>query len=220
MSLRSRGKQRDPGPSTPPPAPLGGFSADIETPSRPRKSGLAEYRSGSLREARTVVVDDLGDIPVVPVDFFLKSVLPPVDKDILKQIKTALIQKAHIKRNRWKYLPKAPKGSGKAEATSFKGLRDIFTAIAEAASPLLGREIVLTFQYKPDETPLSERNNTSRPDGHLELKVKRSLGEEASRKRTRSQVPKSRWEDIVLPCEFKLDSKDWRDVCISELFFL
>ena len=83
-------------PYTPRPTLHAGVSADTESPRRPPKSSLTEYPSGSLREASApVVVDDLGDIPLVPVDFFLKSVLPPVGKDILKP---DLFNKSMLKR--------------------------------------------------------------------------------------------------------------------------
>jgi hypothetical protein len=48
----------------------------------------------------------------------------------------------------------------------------------------------------------------------LELKTKKSLGAPSTSRWLRSEdvLDKSHWEDIVLPCEFKLDQKDYEDV--------
>jgi len=43
-----------------------------------------------------VVIEDLGDIPLISVDFFFNYVLPPVDGTILGNIKNALVAKKHI----------------------------------------------------------------------------------------------------------------------------
>ena len=86
--------------------------------------------------------------------------------------------------------------------------------IVEAASPLMDSEPVLQFVYNLNETPVSERNNYSRPDSQLELKTKKSLGAPSSSRRLRSKdvLDKTNWEDIVLPCEFKLNQKDYENV--------
>jgi hypothetical protein len=163
------------------------------------------YRSGQFSEARSVVVGDLDDIPLVSVEFFLSSALPPVEEAILDQIKTKLKSQKHIIRNRWACFSKPPKATGKKEVKAFEELPTIFRNVVVAADPIVGRKPVLTFEYKPNETPLSERNNNSRPDAHLELVTKKSGGS-----KTRSQA--SRWEDIVFSWELKLDIKGCDDV--------
>jgi len=166
-------------------------------------------------EARSVVVEDLGDVPLVSVDFFIDSVLPPVDSTVLENIKAALIAKKRInKKNGWSAFPKSPKATATSETRAFSKFPIMIKHIVEAASPLMNSEPALQFVYNLNETPVSERNNYSRPDSQLELKTKKSLGAPSSSRRLRSRdvLDKTHWEDIVLPCEFKLDQKDYEDV--------
>jgi hypothetical protein len=176
---------------------------------------MTEYDSGFLDEARSTVVEDFGEVPLVTLDFFMKTVLPPVDSSVLRDIKAALVAKKHIKKDhRWSAMPKNPSQTGKRETEAFQTFPTLIKHIDKAASPFMNSEPTLEFVYKPNGAPVSERNNESRPDGQLELKTKRSLGERSSSRRTRSKslLEKSRWEDIVLPCEFKLHEKDYADV--------
>jgi hypothetical protein len=165
---------------------------------------------------------NLGDIPVVPVDFFLSSVLPPVEEAILDTIIAKLNSQKHIKGGRWSSFKfsRSPKATGKKEGEAFQGLQTVFRNIIAAASPLIKRAPVLSFQYQPNETSVSERNNSSLPNGHLELVEKKNLGAQGTSSRTRLQT--SRWEDIVLPCGFKLDTTGANDVrpCCSSVVLL
>jgi len=198
-------------PSTPPRA---GPSTPTETPSRPRQYGSNQYLSGVLDEARTIVVEDLGDIPLFPVDSFIERVLPPADEADLAQIKDLLVKGKHInKKDRWSGFNKDPKQSGKSESNAFQALPAVFDNIVEAATSVLrDSQARLHFVYKPNDAPASESNNDTRPDGQLELTTKKSLGNRFGR--LRSEDTKPRWEDIVVPFEFKLDEKDFLDVSL------
>jgi hypothetical protein len=172
-----------------------------ETPTRPRVYAYDQY---GLSEARTIVIEDLGSVPVVPVDFFLHSVLPPVNDDILLRIKKNLTRNKTIKNNKWSIFPKAPSLTRKNEFNAFRPLTTLFSRIVKANSPLVSS---LDFVYKPNSAPISERNNASRPDAHLQLKQTRSLATGPT-----SAASQSHWEDIVVAIELKLHSKDWEDV--------
>ena len=199
-------------PSRTPPAPSRDLAAQTETPNRLRQSSSSQYRAS---EARSVVVEDLGDVPLVSIDFFASKVLPPIGNTILEKIRASLIKKKHFtKKNSWSSFPQSPNPSGKNKTRAFSAFPTMIQHIVQAASPFMCSEPALEFVYKPNATrPVSERNNASRPDGQLELKAKKSLGALASSSRLCSESLTSRWEDIVLPCEFKLDENDYEDVC-------
>jgi hypothetical protein len=195
-------------PSTPPRA---GPSTPTETPSRPRQYGSNRYLTGVLDEARSIVVEDLGDIPLFPVDSFIERVLPPAKEPLLEEVKALLVQRKHINnQKRWDAFSKTPKQSGKSETNAFKTLPTVFKNIVTAVSR--DSKARPHFVYNPNDAPASERNNDTRPDGQLELTAKKSLGNRVGR--LRSEDTKSRWEDIVVPFEFKLDEKDFLDVSL------
>jgi hypothetical protein len=100
--------------------------------------------------------------------------------------------------------------SGKHKTLAFKKLPTIFEDIIKEASSMLPNvDPHLYFRYKPNEAPASECQNDTRPDGHLELKGKKNLGEIVT---CLLFSPESFWEDIVLPFEFKVDEKDYLDM--------
>ena len=142
-----------------------------------------------LSEACSVIVEDLGEIPLVSVDFFTRNVLPPIHDDVLGKVKASLIAKKHIKGNRWTAFPKSPKTTGAQETRAFSAFPTMVGHIMEATSPLIESDPALEFVYKPNEAPASEHNNASRPDGQLELKVKKSLGALTLKVRLWSQIP-------------------------------
>ena len=190
-----------------PPAPSHDLTTQNETPSRPRQSYSSRYRAGHLSDARSVVIEDLGDIPLVSVEFFTSNVLPPIRDNILVNIKASLVAKKHIEENRWSGFPQSPKATGLVETQAFSAFPIMVDHIVQTASTFIDSKPTLEFVYKPNEAPVSERNNATRPDGQLELKDKKSVGEVSS------SGEKSHWEDIVLPCEFKVDKNDYKDVC-------
>jgi hypothetical protein len=197
-------------PSSPPPA---GPSTSVETPSRSRRYASNQYLTGVLDEARSIVVEDFGDVPTLSVDSFIEGILPPVGEADLTKVKALLVKSKHInKKNQWNVFNRDPKQSGRSEAHAFKGLPTIFNNVVKAASSILKNSRArLHFVYKPNDAPASERNNDTRPDGQLELTMKKSLGKLVSHQ-LRSIDEKSRWEDIVVPFELKLDEKDYLDV--------
>ena len=158
-----------------------------------------------------VVLANLGTILLVSIDFFFSSVLLPARH--VELVKSHLTASKCIEENRWAAFPKTPQESGKVETEAFSKVEAVINDIIKAASSILGAP-VLKYVYEPNNIPLSERTNNSRPDGHGELINKTSLGEDTSPSST-GIASKSRWEDIVLPCEFKklATPEDCYDVC-------
>jgi hypothetical protein len=83
-----------------------------------------------------------------------------------------------------------------SEENAFKPLGPIIAKILAEF-----RNSGVSFLANPNGTPLSERNNTSRPDGYLVLNNKKP-------------EPKLHWFDVAVPFEFKKaqDRQSLRDV--------
>jgi hypothetical protein len=189
------------------------MASKIETPCKIRKIVGPQYRTGSLNEARSAVVDDVGSIPLVSFDFFCQSVLPEVPSDAVKKNANDLQTAGVIQNGRWKAFPENPKSMKAKESDAFRPLKEIFDAIVETAQKYMGgRKPTVKMTCEPDMTPLSERSNSSRPDAHSELLDTKHLAPSASTGHVR--LP-SYWEDITHSYEFKKgDSEDdCYDVC-------
>src|SRR5438309_2263526 len=83
-----------------------------DTVPRPRYTSGRGYRTGDLEGARIAVLCDLGSIPLVPVDYFEKAVLPPLLPTIdIEKIKRELEQLGviHKSSGRWDAFPMDPR---------------------------------------------------------------------------------------------------------------
>ena len=105
----------------------------VETPCKIRQIAGPQYRTGSLHEARSAVVDDVGRIPLVSFDFFCQSVLLEVPSDAVKKSANDLQTARVIQNGRWKAFPRNPKSMKAKESDVFKPLKDIFDAIVQTA---------------------------------------------------------------------------------------
>ena len=158
------------------------------------------------------VVKDLTEIPMVTVDFFLQSALPEIDQDEFGEIMD-LMRKESVGgiRDDGKLmgLSETPSASGKTESGALHPLKPVFDAIVRCAAKIHpdGRHrATLDLKYKPDATPTSSKDNSSRPDFYLSL----IDGDEAL-KLTGAQEP---WEDISVAGEVKklIDNETEHDV--------
>jgi len=79
-------------------------------------------------------------------------------------------------------------------------------------------QLALEFIYKPNEAPVSERNDNRHPGDQLQLRVKKSLGTTPTSRslRPRVDIGESYWEDCTVPFELKRNEDDWED---ASLFF-
>jgi hypothetical protein len=185
------------GPHTPPLRNLQTLPPDTVAVSR-HTSG-ANYRTGDLKLGRAAVLADLQRYLQVPFDCLLKHVgaLPPLQD--LHRIRNNLTESKVLTDDesglRWTDFtpPNASKGS---EENVFEPLGRIIDRIL-AETP--NRRV--SFVANPNVTPLSERNNTSRPDGYLVL----------SKEKNKRKI---HWFDIAVPFEFKKaqDRESFRDV--------
>ncbi|KAG1886859.1 uncharacterized protein F5891DRAFT_1081400 [Suillus fuscotomentosus] len=140
----------------------------------------ADYRTGDLKLGRTAVLTDLGRYLRVPFDCLVKCVDAMPSQQDLQQIRNNLTKCKILTDDksglRWTdFIP--PATSKVSEENAFKPLGRIIAEIL-AEVPKSG----VSFLANPNVSPLSQRNNTSRPDGYL---------------------PKIHWFDIAVPFEFK-----------------
>jgi hypothetical protein len=153
-----------------------------------RHTSHADYRTGDLKLGRIAVLADLRRYLQVPFDCLVKCVGAGPSQPNLQRIRNNLTKCKILTDDesglRWTdFTP--PAISKESEENAFKPLGRIIAEIL-AEVPDHG----VSFLANPNGTPLSERNNTSRPDGYLVLSNEKP-------------EPKIHWFDIAVPFEFK-----------------
>ncbi|KAG2132351.1 hypothetical protein DEU56DRAFT_739542 [Suillus clintonianus] len=157
-----------------------------------RHTSGADYSSGDLELGRTAVLVGLGRYMRVPFDCLVKCVGAMPSQQDLQRIRNNLTESKILTDDesglRWTdFTP--PATSKVSEENVFKPLgRIIAEILPDSDSEVPNRGV--SFIANPNVAPLSQRNNTSRPDGYLVV----------SNKKTQ---PKMHWFDIAVPFEFK-----------------
>ncbi|KAG1719065.1 hypothetical protein EDB19DRAFT_2030564 [Suillus lakei] len=153
-----------------------------------RHTSGADYSTGDLKPGRNAVLTDLGRYLRVPFDCLVKCVGATPTLQDLQRIRNNLTESKILTDDesglRWTDFtpPATSKGS---EENVFEPLGRIIAEILEEV-PNRG----VSFLANPNGTPLSQRNNTSRPDGFLVL----------NNEKTQRKI---HWFDIAVPFEFK-----------------
>ena len=183
-----------------------------DTVPRARHTSTASYLTGDLVRGRVAVLRDLGPIPVVQLEYFNSAVLPPLRNGInVESIEHALKVSGRIKSGQWsEYLSNPPSGTANEE-DYYKLLCGIFKAVTTEAQKVTGTSPTVDFIQKPNSVPVSEPKNTSKPDGFMRLKEKKS-----------ALLPRpgtDSWDDIAVSFEFKKypNNKDRQDVSWTPL---
>ncbi|KAG2127699.1 hypothetical protein DEU56DRAFT_915674 [Suillus clintonianus] len=148
----------------------------------------ADYRTGDLKLGHLAVLADLRKYLQVPFDCLVKCVGAMPSQQDLQRIRSNLTESKILTDDesglRWTdFTP--PATSKGPEENLFKPLGRI---IAEILAEVPKRGV--SFLANPNGTPLSQRNNTSRPDGYLVLNNNKT-------------EPNIHWFDIAVPFEFK-----------------
>jgi hypothetical protein len=78
-----------------------GMTSKLEMPCKTWGTFSPKYMSGSLDEARSVLMEDIGAIPLVSLEFFCKSVLPEVPSDTVTSIANDMRRDGCITGGRW-----------------------------------------------------------------------------------------------------------------------
>jgi len=192
--------------TTPPPSTPSSNTPD--TVPRSRNTSTRSYRTGDLIRGRAAVLKDLGPIPIVPLDYFNSAVLPPLPPGIdVQKIERLLQASGHILSGKWNEYQSTPNKDSANEADYYQRLCNVFNAVVAQAEEDTMTSAKVEFIQKPNSIPVSKRINTSKPDGYLLLKEKRSIS-------TLDAESRDSWDDIAVPFEFKKSDteKDRQDV--------
>ncbi|KAG9308919.1 hypothetical protein JVU11DRAFT_11379 [Chiua virens] len=144
-----------------------------------RHTSQSGYRTGDLNEGRRAVLSDLAKCLKIPFATLVSSAFGPEPAGSSKEFKQT---KQKVRSMKSLFTP--PSKSRLSEAQAFKPLGDMIKEIFRRSphSPF-------SFDSSPCTTPLSTRQNTSRPDAYIERHgIKRK---------------DVHWFDIAIPFEFK-----------------
>ena len=90
-----------------------------DTPLKQNSASTGVFIHGTLEEQRAAVMDDLGNIPEVTVDFMLDHIIPNSEIDVERTIRI-LKRKGVLLNDGWKEFADAlPKESSDSEQTVF-----------------------------------------------------------------------------------------------------
>lgn len=201
------------------------------TNTTPQKSpnGHDPEAFAGLEAGRTAVMADTGfSVPLVPVAYFKKNLIPPLHPDLQSEVDNivnALIKAGAIvvRRNkrgeiiskRWKWFAKDPSKTAGKEDEVFAPFATISTHVGFQANTRLkakGSTAKQTAEFlcNPTMTPPStNRDNTAKPDSYA-VRLDRP-----AKSVWNGDVP--HWDDIIVPGEKKKRSgdKDFNDVSRS-----
>ena len=171
-----------------------------ETPSVARRTSQWQYLTGQLDLARLAVMQDLRSVPLITLEFLFDNVLPPIPSSVdLKTLKRKLRSENLVRENGWRGFETPPKDSKDIESMAFSPFVQVFDDVLKSVLQDKTLSAVLQMKHCPDSAPLSQRANSSRPDGFLELLDRNSVD---------TDVEKSNWEDIPVSMEFKKSNSD------------
>ncbi|KAG1809761.1 uncharacterized protein HD556DRAFT_1258978 [Suillus plorans] len=163
-----------------------------DTPLGPRHTLQSDYFTGDLELGREAVLTDLRRYLQVPFVSLAKCVGAVPSQQLLEEMRDNLIRSDILTDDGLKWKDFRP--AKMSEEMTFK-LEAIISGILEQV-PNCG----VSYLSNPNKMPLSERLNTSLPDGYLVRANNRTS-------------PRMHWFDIAVPFEFKKkqDAKALRD---------
>ncbi|KAJ3801226.1 hypothetical protein GGU11DRAFT_770359 [Lentinula aff. detonsa] len=155
-------------------------------------------------------------VPEVPLDWYFEHLLPPLPAGIdTEEIVNSLKESGVITNNKWAAIVEHPRLDKRHEDDVYAGLEEIFRDII-AAGKTQNSELEQQFALKltPGVEATSERDSTTKPDGHFT-----SL-EEAARLERAGEKPSvyNVWDSH----EFKKDNEGVThamDKCVSQLVY-
>ncbi len=185
-----------------------------ETPSKHRVMSSSSYRTGSIEEQRSAIIEDLGgEVEEVTLDYFFDHILPSLPNDVeVAKVVDSLKNTGHIVTGKWAAFERNPSEDDRHEIVVFQPLVQVFDSIITAATPLLGgAKQTLELKLNPKNPPYSERNRQLKPDGiflliNRTLENPPSLAKGSATKRKSIRGPnklKDSWYEIVAPAAFK-----------------
>ncbi|CAE6534567.1 unnamed protein product [Rhizoctonia solani] len=165
-----------------------------DSPTRPKYAHAIDYRSIRVVDSRKPLTKDIPVVSEVSLDSLIHMVLRDVPTKKLNKVCDKLsgagcIIRADSDHPRWNCFPLSPRAAKKPEARVFQSLEAIAKDIIKHSG--ISQPIV-HLKVAGEITPLSNRRNTSRPDGFFRMGSVES--------------EPVRWADIIMPMEFKNES--------------
>ncbi|OCB90611.1 hypothetical protein A7U60_g2129 [Sanghuangporus baumii] len=184
------------------------------------------YQLGTLDSRRVAVAEDVDHaIPEIPLESFMEHLLPPLKDglDVNKVVASLAKQDTKLFTRKGKLFNdfrKEPVHNNACESDVFAPLATICKRICECASEILGEEQTCQLELRPDYTPWSERNSSTRPTAYFVLKAlewyatavaavkaERSGAEPKNSKQVK-KPPSLSWYDILFHGELKKGEMD------------
>ena len=142
-----------------------------DTPLKQNSAASGVFLSGTLDQQRLAVMNDMGNIPEVTVDFMLNHIVPNSGINVARTIQN-LRQKGALLDAGWDvFIDKLPKVSNDNEQKVFAKMETIYQNIITSTSFDVGHSPSRTLNLStcPDVAPTSDTNIKSRPDGCSQL---------------------------------------------------
>ena len=183
------------------------------------------FINGSLYDQKMAVLNDLGNIPEVTVDFMLDHIVPNSGINVERTMQN-LRREGVLLDTGWEVFKNAlPKKSPDNERTVFLKMGTIYQKIIASTEFDVGhsRTPTLSMGTFPDLAPLSETNVRSRPDGCGQLNasdpIHTSQCSYPSRSRDKGEY---HWFNIAYVEEYKKRNtrSDLNDVCLPFILSL
>ena len=138
-----------------------------DTPLKRNAGATGVFFTGTLEEQRTAVMNDLGNIPEVTVDFMLNHIVPDSGVDVEHTMRK-LRHKGDLLDAGWKeFIDELPKDSADNEQKVSSKMGTIYRRIIASAEIDVGSSCTPTLVHgtSPDIALVSESNVRSLPDG-------------------------------------------------------
>ena len=187
-----------------------------DTPIKQNSAATGVFINGTLEEQRAAVMNDLGNIPEVTVDFMLDNIVPNSGIDVERTIRKLKRNKVLLDAGWKEFIDALPKDSSNTEQKVFSKMGTVYKGISDHTvfDDGSSRTPTLVLGTSPDIAPVSETNVKvrTRPDGCGQLQKYDSIHT------SKCGYPKEKgdyhWFDIAYVEEYKKgnSSKDLDDV--------
>jgi hypothetical protein len=193
-----------------------------DTPVKRNSADTGVFINGTLYDRKMAVLNDLGNIPEVTVDFMLDHIVPNSGINVERTMQN-LRREGVLLDTGWKvFINALPKESPDNEQKVFLKMGTIYHKIIASTEFDVGhsRTPTLFMGTSPDISPLSETNVRSRPDGYGQLNTSHPIHTSQCGYPFRSRDKgKYHWFNIAYVEEYKKRNtrRDLNNVC---LFFI
>ena len=192
-----------------------------DTPLKRNAAATGVFFTGTLEEQRMAVMNDLGNIPEVTVDFMLNHIVPDSGVDVEHTMRR-LRQKGDLLDAGWKeFIDVLPKDSPDNKQKVFSKMGRIYKRII-GYTKLKGssRTPTLVLGTSPDTAPVSETLVRTHPDGYGQLNSDHPNHTSQCGYRSKEKKSNYHWMNIAYVEEYKKRNtvNELNDVCPILIF--